>query len=214
MKPKLSDSIAALFIILASGLVAGYFPQVLPPVQMLENWLSDFRFGTLSQPMAQDDRIVIATITEETLATMSYRSPVDRGFLAQLLQTLGSYEVRAVGFDILFDQQTEPVKDKELRRTILGFPAPVIVAQADKVDNLTTGQLSFQKQYTRDMNHGLAILPVSSDGVVRQISAGRIDGASSQLRPALAGAIVRALGISPPARNLPLAYRPPPNANH
>ena len=211
MQAKLRNIIPIFIIVLVASLSAGLMPRVLPPVQVLENWLVDFRFGILAKPMVQDDRIVIATITEETLATMRYRSPVDRGFLAQLLKTLGTYGVRAVGIDILFDQRTEPLKDEALRKEILEFPAPVIVAQADREDNLTDQQLAFQAQFTNGMNLGLAILPVSPDGVVRQISAGRKNDSSSKIRLTLPGAIARSLGLIAPARDLQLAYRPPPN---
>src|SRR5689334_10002734 len=48
-------------------------------------------------------RLVLIGITEETLAPFPYRSPVDRGFLAGLLDHLAAAGVAAIGLDILLD---------------------------------------------------------------------------------------------------------------
>jgi class 3 adenylate cyclase/CHASE2 domain-containing sensor protein len=208
MQLKSGDSKPILAIILVAAVFAMALPRVLPGIQAMENWLSDYRFATLAPPTPQDDRIVIATITEETLATLPYRSPVDRGFLARLLRALEIAGVRAVGFDILFDQPTEPAKDDALRQAILDFPVPVVVAQAGKTESLTDQQRAYLRQYTAGMTHGLANLVKDDvDGTVRWIFAGRTAPGSATRTRGLAAALAEALGIRPPARDIGLVYR-------
>ena len=208
MQLKSGDSKPILAIILVAAVFAMALPRVLPGIQAMENWLSDYRFATLAPPTPQDDRIVIATITEETLATLPYRSPVDRGFLARLLRALEIAGVRAVGFDILFDQPTEPAKDDALRQAILDFPVPVVVAQAGKTESLTDQQRAYLRQYTAGMTHGLAnLVKDDADGTVRWIFAGRTAPGSATRTRGLAAALAEALGIRPPARDIGLVYR-------
>ena len=45
--------------------------------------------------------------------------PIDRGFLAGLLDRLAAAGVAGVGLDVLFDRPTEPAKDAALRRALL-----------------------------------------------------------------------------------------------
>ena len=47
---------------------------------------------------------------------LACRSPVDRAFLADLIERLRAAKVRAIGIDILFDQPTIPQNDERLRR--------------------------------------------------------------------------------------------------
>src|SRR5262249_20296844 len=53
---------------------------------------------------AQSRDIVVAAITEETLESFRYRSPVDRQFLADLLTRVAGEEPRAIVLDVLLDQ--------------------------------------------------------------------------------------------------------------
>ncbi len=203
--------IAVVLIITVTTLVAGVLPRVIPGVQMLENWLSDFRFTVLSKPQPIDPRIVIAAINEETLATMAYRSPVDRGFLKKLLEHLALSKVRAVGIDILFDQPTESAKDEALRKTITDFPAPVIIASTGTKGILTAAQQAFLTKFSQGVLTGdVNLIKDSADGTVRGIFVQR--PGSKQRQPGFATALVAALGQPVPKSSLGLAYRPPPNS--
>ena len=76
-------------------------------LQALDNRLADMRIADLSAPEPQHPDIVVVTVTEDTLATLDYRSPLDRGFLAGALTALDARGVKAIGLDILFDQRTD-----------------------------------------------------------------------------------------------------------
>ena len=92
---------------------------------------------SLHRHKSKDDDIVIVTITEDTLSTLAYHSPLDRKFLAQVLSTLDANGARAIGLDILFDQPTEKAKDENLRHTILNLSTPLVTAIANQDSGLT-----------------------------------------------------------------------------
>ena len=199
----------AIAIILATTFLAGSLPRILPGVQLVENWLSDFRFTVLSKPQPVDPRIIIAAITEDTLATFPYRSPVDRSFLIKLLTHLSTSGVRAVGIDILFDQPTEPEKDEALKALIEKYPVPVVIADTASKDVLTKNQQKFLSNFHKDLITGDAnLIKDVKDGTVRGLYVQRQDKEPRQL--GFSAALMAALDLSVPKQNLELAYRPPP----
>jgi len=196
-------------IVAAATFLADLLPRIVPGTRLAENWLSDFRFAVLAPPQEVDQRIVIAAINEDTLATFPYRSPVDRGFLIKLLNHLSSANVRAVGIDILFDQPTEPEKDAALKALIAAFPVPVIVSDTGTKGLLTKSQRAFLSNF----NNGL----ISSDAnLIKDVIDGTVRGLyverpqSSPRKLGFAAAIVSALDLPVPKRNIKLVYRSPP----
>lgn len=167
------EILAVLAIVALTGAGSALLPWALPMVQAAESWLADFRFATLSAPEPQNDQIVIVAITEDTLASLPYRSPVDRGFLDKLLGKLEAAKPRAIGFDVLFDQPTQPAKDLALRRRMLASTVPIVLATAGTTSNLTKRQSAYLKQFTEGLNTGLAnLVKDRADGTVRWIFAG------------------------------------------
>lgn len=81
--------------------------KLIPFLSNTESWLSDFRSAAYSPKVPQNKDIVIISVTEETLATLRTRSPIDRKFLMDLLNYLYKVVVKAVGLDILFNQPTD-----------------------------------------------------------------------------------------------------------
>lgn len=71
-------------VTVACTLSARFFPFV----RLVENWVYDLRVATLLPPMPQSQDIVVVAVTEDTLAMLPYRSPVDREFLSNLLRAL------------------------------------------------------------------------------------------------------------------------------
>jgi len=196
-------------IVAAATFLADLLPRIVPGAQLAENWLSDFRFAVLAPPQDIDQRIVIASINEDTLATFPYRSPVDRGFLIKLLNHLSSANVRAIGIDILFDQSTEPEKDAGLKALIAAYPVPVIVADTGTKDLLTKSQQNFLSNF----NDGL----ISSDAnLIKDVIDGTVRGLyverpqTSPRKLGFAAAIVSALDLPIPEHNIKLVYRSPP----
>lgn len=134
------------------------------------DWLGDIQTALTQPPVQQHEDIVIVAITENTLATFPYRSPINRRFLAKLLVTVEQKQVRAVGIDLLFDQPTEPADDAMLRSGFGKFSRPLIIAVGNEKSKLTERQLRFQSDYLSVTEVGLANL-VKHDGTVRYATA-------------------------------------------
>jgi adenylate cyclase len=120
----------------------------------------------------QDPQISILAITEDTLARFPYRSPVDRDFLADLVEKLHGAGAKAVGLDILIDQATEPGKDDRLARALHAFDGPAVVAWADARAGLRPAQDAFLNDFIARAGAiaGSARLIYDDDGVVRRFS--------------------------------------------
>ncbi|MCB2100350.1 MAG: adenylate/guanylate cyclase domain-containing protein [Rhodobacterales bacterium] len=203
-------------LILAGAMALGWLlPRNLPLLDSAEMRTRDMRLAGLSRPEPQHPDIVIATITEGTLARLPYRAPLDRAFLAGVLDRLDKAGARAVAMDILFDQPTEPEKDKAFFDRLAAMHTPVVTAWAGTEDGLTPAQAAYLAEHTRTAGHGLVnIVTDGGDGVVRRVFPGAPrDGA---WMPGFAWAIARAAGQTVPDRaaEMPIAYRaPPPDGN-
>ena len=86
MKSKLRKLAISLGIVFLALIMSITIMRMAPLFEMAENWMADFRIGALSPLEPQHPDIVIIAITEETLQGFTYREPVDRAFLANLLK--------------------------------------------------------------------------------------------------------------------------------
>lgn len=211
MHSPLRNSLQVLIIVAVTTVASLVTPRLFPLATALENRVNDLRIAALSPPEPQHPDVVVVAITEETLATLPYRSPIDRRFLANLLKDIAAAGPRAIGLDILFDQPTEPNKDAELRDALRGLAVPAVVAWAVETDTMTKAQLAFMETYLEGLNKGYVnLLTDPIDGTIREIFPGRSrDGV---LVPGFSAALVSAVGVSAPANVIPLIYRPPPKA--
>ena len=183
--PRGAISVALIaFVSLTAGV---FLPRLIPMLGWSENWVKDIRVSLFPhdpRPVRQD--MAVLAITEETLGTLRYRSPIDRAFLASLLDRLERAEVRAVVFDILFDRETEVEKDERLRKRLTDFPKPVVVVWADPPKQIEAGievkraftavaiteaQSEFMRRYTEGTRRGYAnLIRDDNDGAVRWIN--------------------------------------------
>lgn len=181
------------------------------PIRYLENWASDIRIALLNPVAPNHPDVVMVEITEETLARLKRRSPIDRGFLSALLRQLESAGVQAVGLDILLDQPSEEAKDAMLIGTLQGISVPVVLAWGDVATSDGFMQ-PWQEEYLQsflariDNPHvtgAAANLRVDDDGTVRRLFTGHTgEGAP----PSFSVAIARLLGRNDPPQNPRLAY--------
>lgn len=163
--------VAGLAVALAATVVVFAAFTRLPPLIALEGGIAD-RMQAVARPPspAQHPGISVVAITEATMARLPYRSPVDRGFLADVLEAIRDAGVGAVAFDILFDQPTEAEKDVRLAQAIRDFPAPVVVAWGDARAGLTEKQQAWLDAFIEASGaaRGAAGLPFDGDGVIRR----------------------------------------------
>jgi class 3 adenylate cyclase len=186
--------------------------RLLPVVRIAENWSRDLRIATLTPPEPQSDRVVVVTVTEDTLAAFAYRSPLDRRFLADLLHTLEKKGAAFIGLDILLDQPSEADKDEHLVTALRGLSVPLVVAWADSSDGLGERQSKFMSSYLAGIRHGVpAVVPDPVDGTVRAVWLRQARGV--QTRTGFVAVIADALGESvPDGESLTIRYRGRPDA--
>lgn len=158
-------------------------------------WLSDVQIAMSPPPREQHPDIIVLAVTEGTLATLPFRAPVNRQFLADVLSTIEQSDARAVGVDILFDQPTNHDEDAALKQTLENYTKPVVVAVGNAESNLTPQQQAFQAEYLAGMVTGLANL-VKHDGTVRFTSTVQF-GVDGQ-QPGFAAAIAHEIGVTLP----------------
>ncbi|PLX35814.1 MAG: hypothetical protein C0606_17085 [Hyphomicrobiales bacterium] len=119
--------------------------------------------------------IVIVAVTEDTLATLPYRSPIDRGFLADLIARIDRAGPVAIGVDVLVDQKSEAEKDARLRAAIDAAKAPVVMGFATTEDGLSERQGAALQTFLGERRKGLVALRRDEiDGIVRRLSTGRV----------------------------------------
>lgn len=180
-------------------------------IAVSENWASDLRVYLLNPAAEQHPEIVIVSITEDTLATLPYRSPIDRGFLADLIEALIAKNVKAIGLDILFDQATEATKDDRLRKIMASSKIPVVAGWTDKVTGLTDRQVAYQKEFLMGIRRGYSnLLKDPVDGTVRFMFPGRhVDG---HFEKSFTGVIAASLQRELPEGKVRILFRGDPDS--
>ncbi len=201
-----------MFVLVAgsSMLIASGISYFVPLARVAENWIGDLRMDLLSPFEPQFEPLVVVTVNEETLAQFPYRSPLDRGFLADLLAAIASRGARAIGIDLLFDQHSEKAKDERLFLILRSLRTPLVVARADAIDGLTPKQVSFQDQYLAGLSTGIPLVVSDSlDDTVRAVILRRAHDNKTQ--PGFAAALLAAMNVSvPDTAQLYLDYRKGP----
>jgi adenylate cyclase len=114
-----------LLVLLFALLLARYSWEV-PVIGAAERSLYDLRVFTTAEHVDQDQRIAIVAYTDDTLINARKRSPLDRALLARALRNIDAMGPRAIGIDILFDQQQD--EDDELIEVLRGMKVPVSIA--------------------------------------------------------------------------------------
>ena len=174
-----------------------------------EKTASDIRMAAFQAPMPQSKDIVIAAITEETLAQFPYRSPVDREFLATLLQTLDKKGARLIGVDVLLDQPTEPAKDELLKKALRAVKTPTFVSYTNTSNIVNEDQLAYMNDFLPEQMRAAANLATDPhDGSARWIFAGQTDPGMPLGFPRKA---LQLLGLTSSDQQVEIAWRAKPD---
>lgn len=155
-------------ITIAAAALAIGLTHLVPPLRSADETFGDLLIANMSPPEPQHPGVALVVLGEDSFAALACRSPVDRGFLADLIGYLEAAKVRAIGIDILFDQPTFPQLDERLRRRMLDATVPVVAITALAHTPLTDQQRHFLDEFTRGMRRGHANLAKDPlDGTVR-----------------------------------------------
>ncbi len=194
----------AALILAASVIVAIALTTAPSPLAAADRWLESVFFRFFSPARPPSERIIMIAITEETLNQLPYRSPIDRGFLARLLQALEAGQPAAIGLDLLLDQPTEPAKDLELRRVIDEARMPVVFALAAPSASLPPDRQQFRDAFLSGRRLGdVTLVPERTfDGTIRTYLARGATGTAS-----FAAALAEAVGSAPPPAPFRIRWR-------
>jgi class 3 adenylate cyclase/CHASE2 domain-containing sensor protein len=194
--------------IAAAALLAPLLPRLVPPLALASHFADDLLLARLAPPAPQNEDIVVIGITDETLARLPCRAPVDRAFLAGLVERLAAAGVRAIGLDILLDAPTTPAADQGLRDQVRQAPIPVVLITAHAATALSEAQRGHLDAFLRGLPYGYANLVKDRlDGAVRWHQP-RLDGGV----PSFPARIAQALGKEVPEHPFEIAWHGRPDA--
>jgi adenylate cyclase len=145
----------------------------LPLTPTAERALYDVREALSAPAVDTDKRIVMVVFNDDTLINTRKRSPLDRATLARALHNLDAMGAKAIGIDILVDQEQD--EDPDLVAALRAMRTPTFLAYASYQTNKNEiGQRQqdfldhFQRAVATDKVHAASIrLEVDNDNVVR-----------------------------------------------
>lgn len=188
------------------GIAAASFvlPLILPPLRLADESFGDLLIGHFSPPEPQHRGVAMVAIGEDSFVALACRSPVDRAFLADLIERLRAAKVRAIGIDILFDQPTLPENDERLRRRLTDPGVPVVAISALEGTALTERQQDFLRGFLTGVPHGYANLAKDTlDGTIRW----HVPVAAGDGGPSFPVRLADVLGVTPPAEPFRIDWR-------
>lgn len=159
-------------IAFAAAAISVYIVSSFSVLSNLDDYVHDWEVSHLSHERPSDPRIVVVAINEDTLKQFPYRSPIDRGFLATLLNRLDSAHPKAIAIDVLFDQPTEPAKDRAMEDAIHNAKSPLVIAYTEEAVNVTPRQLAYLRAYVPPKMRFIPDLPHDGSGITRNIYPG------------------------------------------
>lgn len=190
-----------LFGAMAVALVSAQPPF---PLAAAERLFDAAAFRYLGPLGPADPNVVVVGITEDTLARLPYRSPIDRAFLAGLIDSLAAKGVAAIGLDVLLDRPTEPAKDAVLRRALGRPDIPVIAITIAPETPMPADRRRFLEGFLDGVRTGDANLARDRfDDVVHD----HVPVHPATGQPSFPAAIAAALGAPVPAGRFPIAWR-------
>ena len=176
----------------------------------VNQFIADGEIASFTPKEPQDPDIVIVAITEDTLAQFPYRAPIDRQFLADLLTVLAEKAPRAIGIDVLFDQPTEPAKDKALKHVLAKLSVPVLIAYTDSDAVVSPEQKAYLDNFVPKEKRAFVTLAEDQFDVVRWVFPGQMlpDG---HYVMGLSRGLAEAAGAKTRPQQIPIVWHGRPN---
>ena len=196
-------------VAVASACVAIAAVNLFAPLASADRFLRDLEIARFTPVEMQDPRVVVVAVTEDTLRSFTYRSPIDRGYLSGLLTTLAAKKPRAIGLDVLFDQPTEEAKDAALRATLRDIEVPLVVAYADVASVTDAEQLAFLDGFVPADKRAYVNLAKDQSDTVRWIFPGKA-AKDGRYIPSFSRALAEAAGAKTSAGIIELDWRGKP----
>lgn len=197
-----------------SALIAIFSVQFLAPLNNLEKKLADIRVAALEAPKPPSDKIIVVALDEETVSQFAYRSPIDRAFIADLIERIDGAGAKALGVDVIVDQASEAEKDERLYEVIRNAKTPLHFSFTSDSAFVTEPQLDFMRDFIpADKRMESRLLTDPFDGLVRRINTGGVVSNGKIVYdddhpPSFAAMMARYLGAPLLHRPREIAWRP------
>jgi len=213
---SLSPLVLVLAVLCAMAMTAitAELGQTTKLLNSVEHWSADWRSALLADRGAtQHPHIAVVMIDDDAIAGLPYRSPTDRALLARLVRILDGAGARVIALDFLFDQATEPAKDRQLIDAVRASSAKIVLGSVDERVELRPQRRAFLTSFLEAAGAptGYLNLRYEIDGVIR----GEADRAPSAaaggaIADSFAAAIARAAGAEVAAPAVRIAWLKPP----
>jgi class 3 adenylate cyclase len=206
LRDKRFTSFLALFVIsLLSALVSVAVVDNFLVLKSADNFAQDLEIAKETPATGGDDRIRVVAIDEATLSKYPYRSPIDRGLLADLVARLDAARPRSIGIDLLFDQKTQVEKDTALERELRSAKSPLVIAYTEHPVDVTPDQLNYLRSYVPDRMRATPDEPTDQYGTVRLIHPGMKEGSGRYLL-SFERALAATARVQTPPNQVPIVW--------
>lgn len=140
--------LALTIVLLLAALGVARFSWDVAVGTQAETAMYDFRAYVIASRKAveQDPRIVLVEYDDQVLSKLPQRQPLDRSVLIAALRNLDQMGAKAIGLDILFDQ--EQPQDEELIATLRSMKTPVRIAYL--LQEAAPGDIVYEQQERLD----------------------------------------------------------------
>jgi CHASE2 domain-containing sensor protein len=124
-----------------------------------DKFIYDWKVSLLSTKIdKQRNDLALVYIDDNSLADYPYRSPIDRGLLAELIRVVDRANPKAIGLDIIFDRPTEKDRDDALINSLNNVHTPVVLVATDEQERGIHKDIEFwQDRYLSRVKRSVVI---------------------------------------------------------
>lgn len=201
----LTSSSMAAAIALAAALLSMFALDNISFLTSADRFVRDWEVAFRSPLEDQDPNILILSVNEQTMQNFPYRSPLDRGFLAQLLAAVDAKHPRAIVLDYLFDQPTEPAKDKALFNALRTMKTPTVASYFEADTTVSADQVKYLNWFVPPKLRARANMGTDQTDTVRWIDPG--GRTKSGFMTSVQRRVAQILGIETPRVRVPIVWR-------
>lgn len=199
------NAATAAAIALAMALLAMLAVERISFLTNADRFVRDWEIAFRSPPEPQDPDILILAVDESVMQHFPYRSPFDRGFLANLLTALDAKHPKAIVLDYLFDQPTEPAKDAALMQALRGLKTPTVVSYFDAGSTHSAEQTAYLEKFVPSKFWASANLGTDQTDTARWIDSGRKTPSGRQLL-SVQRRVAQIAGVETPNEQVPIVW--------
>jgi len=177
-----------------------------------DRFVQDYEIATRSPFEPQDPNILIIGVDEASMQHFPYRSPLDRGFIAELLSSLDAKHPRAIVLDYLFDQPTEKAKDERLRGILRAMKTPIVVSYFEAGTSVGAAQTAYLNDFVPANDRAVANIGTDQTDTARWIAPG-VKISNGAFLMSVPRRVSQIAVVETPEEQVPIVWRADPGIN-